>query len=198
MNDEMNHNSTTDKGGGMMSMQMTFGRFTDYKVTIVWDWWNVTTVTQYVFSWLFVVFLVVMLFLVKMRLITSVEEKIRLLQMNSKEHNSDHTKNNNEKNTNNNAVESVVGEGMTTTRYSLLVGDKDNARESIVHQISTSPPSVKTAWMLRLLHASLSAFGYALALLLMLISMTYNVGLCLALLCGYFLGESIKSVGVFK
>ena len=187
MNDDMNHESM-DMGG--MSMQMTFGRFTDYKVTIVWDWWKVTTLTQYLFSWLFVVFLVVLLFLVKMRLITTVEEKMRLLQMNSKEHNSDHTKNNNGKNTTNNAIESAVGEGTTTTRYSLLVGDKDNARESIVHQISSSPPSLKAAWMLRLLHASLSAFGYALALLLMLISMTYNVGLCLALLCGYFLGES--------
>ena len=188
MNDEMHHDSM-DMGG--MSMQMTFGHFTDYEVTIVWDWWKVTTVTQYVFSWFFVVFLVVLLFVVKMRLITTVEEKMRLLQMNSKEHDSEHTKNNNGKKTTNHDVESVVGEGTTTTRYSLLNGEKDSARENIVNQIaSPSPSSLKSAWMLRLLHASLSALGYSLALLLMLISMTYNVGLCLALLCGYFLGES--------
>ena len=181
MNDEMHHDSM-DMGG--MSMQMTFGHVLDYKVTIVWDWWKVTTVTQYVFSWIFVVFLVVFLFIVKMRLITTVEEKMRLLQMNSKEHDSDHTKNNNSKNTANNDAESVVGEGTTTTRYSLLGGDKDNASSSL-----------KSVWMLRLLHAFLSALGYALALLLMLISMTYNVGLCVALLCGYFLGESWMFVG---
>ena len=52
-----------------MGMRMTFAPWYEYKVTIVFDWWKVETVTQYFFSWCFVVLLVVLLFVIKMPLL---------------------------------------------------------------------------------------------------------------------------------
>jgi hypothetical protein len=45
--------------------------------------------------------------------------------------------------------------------------------------------------LLRLLHSVLSGFNYGLALLLMLIAMTYNPSLLIALIVGYIIGDFI-------
>jgi hypothetical protein len=52
-----------------------------------------------------------------------------------------------------------------------------------------SSATLKRVFILRIIHAFMSAVIYGLALLLMLVAMTYNVGLFLALLVGYFLGD---------
>ena len=189
----------------MMMMQMTFGKFTDYKVTIVWDWWNVTTVTQYFFSWVVIVLLVIVLFFVKMPMLAMVEEKLRQLKSNTKDANSDH----NSPAVNNAAAgaeepfrEQTSAEGTGTgsgtgTRYSILDGHQPvEMRETILKRLPKS--SSKAIWAMRLLHAFLSAVGYGLALLLMLVAMTYNVGLCIALVVGYFIGDLIFFNGTIR
>lgn len=49
--------------------------------------------------------------------------------------------------------------------------------------------SVEKYFGFRLLHALLSGLNYALALLLMLVAMTYNPGLFMALVIGYAIGD---------
>jgi len=182
-----------DMGMGDMGMQMTFSKWNEYKVTIVFDWWKVETVTQYVFSWLFIVLLVVLLFVIKMPLLGGVEETLRLLKTNTKENGSDH-------------------EGTLTVNgpngYA-VVDTKDESRDggpkppppvtatTALAAVTTKSKEVKV-WVYRVLHAALAATGYGLALMLMLISMTYNVGLCVALLVGYFVGDLLCFHGIIK
>lgn len=174
-----------DGMGEMMMMTMTFGKFTDYKVTIVWDWWKVTTVTQYFFSWVLIVLLVILLFIVKMPMLAVVEEKLRQLKANTKDINSDHNNPNIAT-----AAEEPLREPAATegARYSILDGHQQvDMRETILKRLPKT--SSKSMWMMRILHAFLCAVGYGLALLLMLVAMTYNVGLCIALVVGYFIGD---------
>lgn len=71
--------------------------------------------------------------------------------------------------------------------------DVEQAETSrLVETEFTSNPaklSVEKYFAFRLLHAVLSGLNYALALLLMLVAMTYNPGLFMALVIGYAIGD---------
>jgi hypothetical protein len=48
--------------------------------------------------------------------------------------------------------------------------------------------------LLRILHAIAHAFTYAMGLLLMLVAMTFNPGLFVVLICGYWVGDLLFEV----
>lgn len=64
----------------------------------------------------------------------------------------------------------------------------DAIRDNTTQHIALDSPW-KKKYGLRILHALLSGLNYGVALLLMLIAMTYNPGLFLALIFGYAVGD---------
>lgn len=158
---------------GSMSMVMTFGKFTDFKLQLLFSFWDIQTISQYVFSWLFVVICVIFWHGLKYFTQTTIEESLRKLMVNSKD----------------------TGENVCETEYQLA-----GNRQPLLGMMSSA--TLKRIWILRVVHAFMSALIYGLALLLMLVAMTYNIGLFLSLVVGYFLGDllfysiSIQSVTV--
>jgi hypothetical protein len=62
-------------------------------------------------------------------------------------------------------------------------------RDNVASQLLGLDSPWRKKYGLRLLHALLSGLNYGIALLLMLIAMTYNPGLLLALVFGYAVGD---------
>jgi hypothetical protein len=158
MNGTMNMNMTDDYMPMSMSMVMTFGKFTDYKLKLLFNEWDIQTVPQYIFTWFFVVFFVIFWFGLKYKTQTMVEDKLRKLLITPKVDKSDGAEN-----------------------------TCDSTRQPLLGLMSST--TLKRVLILRVTHALMSAIIYGLALLLMLVAMTYNIGLFLALLLGYFLGD---------
>mmetsp|Transcript_35443 Transcript_35443/g.33632 ORF Transcript_35443/g.33632 Transcript_35443/m.33632 type:complete len:188 (-) Transcript_35443:392-955(-) len=166
----MNMNMTDDSMS--MAMVMTFGKFTDYKLKLLFNDWDIQTVTQYIFTWFFVVFFVIFWFGLKHWTQTMVENSLRKL-------------------INQNKIDKVDGsENASDSDYQL-----GGTRQPLLGLMSSA--TLKRVFILRIIHAFMSAVIYGLALLLMLVAMTYNVGLFLALLVGYFLGDLLFfSIGI--
>ena len=154
----MDHSSSSSMS--TMSMVMTFGKFGDYKLKVLFDTWDIQTVTQYAFSWIFIVFLVLVLNGIKYVNLVFVETRIkrmtRLLEISS--------------------TEKIV--------------EKSNSFFSNMKSEMQSH-GWRKIFPLRLLHAVLYAASNGLGLLLMLIVMTYNVGLFWALVLGSFTSDFI-------
>lgn len=161
----MDHSSTSSMSSmSTMSMVMTFGKFGDYKLKVLFDTWDIQTVTQYAFSWIFIVFLVLVLNGIKYVNLVFVETRIkrmtRQLEMNSA----------------GNHAEKIV------QKSNNVFSDMTSKMQS---------HGWRKVFPLRLLHAVLYAASNGLGLLLMLIVMTYNVGLFWALVLGSFTSDFI-------
>ena len=160
----MDHSSMSMSMSSSMSMVMTFGKFGDYKLKVLFDTWDIQTVTQYVFSWIFIVFLVLVLNGIKYINLVFVESRIkkmsRLLQSNNQNEVSESEK----------------------------IFMKSNG---IFERMTTKMQSHgwRKIFLMRLLHATLYAASNGLGLLLMLVVMTYNVGLFWALVLGSFTSD---------
>ena len=148
---------------------MTFGDWGDYQLQLIFDSWVIKTRTQYFFSWTFIVFAVVCWHGLKYVQSTIIEESIRKGALNFQTNSHDDI-------------------GYTTINESKQVVEKQNSSSlQVLH--SKSSEQLKRLWILRFTHSLISAASYGLALLLMLVSMTYNCGLFLALIIGYFIGD---------
>jgi hypothetical protein len=152
-------NVNTNSSSGGMEMVMTFSDLDEYKVTILWDGWDVETKVQYAFSWIFVVFLCIV-YHASRWLITSMEDEMRYCRDAKYEH---LIQNNNSTGEQKRSIDSMLIESR------LLYG--------------VNPK------LLKVYHSIAAGLQYGLALLLMLISMTYNSGLFLALMIGYGIGD---------
>ena len=147
-----------------MSMQMTFGSFRDYQLQLLWSSWDIKEEWQFAVSWV-IVFLAVVFYHGLHYVIFSLEAAMRI-----------------------NGFKSIDG------------GDGDielgSTQQSLYSVLATSVGSahlIKTtnSRKLRFIHALLAGVRYALALLLMLVAMTYNPGLFMALILGYIAGDFI-------
>ena len=152
-----------------MTMVMTFGSWGDYKLHLIFNSWNIQNRTQYFFTWIFVVLAVVCWHALKHFQSTVIDAQLRSTTVNSKQNSEDRI--DYSKVDPNNAADIK-----TSPRNPLLLDMK-------------MPDIRRKLWTLRLIHAFLSAFTHGLALMLMLVSMTYNCGLFLALLVGHFIGD---------
>jgi len=139
-----------DMDDGEGGMQMTFGKWSDYRVKVVWDGWDITSKTEFAFSWLMVLVMGVFYHVFRYTLLR-VEEDMRKMVSSSYE--------------------------------GLLAGEKSDGMGISVSEDASG------MLMLRIKHACLSALHYTLALLLMLVAMTYNPSLFLAVCLGYGLGD---------
>lgn len=154
-----------------MSMVMTFGKWSDYKLQLLFTSWDIKTKGQYIAAWLCVVLGVICWHGLKYLLTTFVEESIRHLVMNTKTNSHDDTE----------YANSGSPQGLTASTKS------DSSRLLLLEGKTSS--TWKRLLILRVVHAFIAACIYGLALLLMLVSMTYNCGLFLALVVGYFVGD---------
>jgi hypothetical protein len=159
----------TSSMASSMSMVMTFSEWGDYKMQLVFDSWDIQTKTQYFFTWIFIVLAVVGWHGLKYVQSTIIEESIRKGALTYKSNNLDDIE-------------------YTTIKNSKLNSERQKFSSSQVLNAESSE-QLKRLMMLRLIHSFITATSYGVALLLMLVSMTYNRGLFLALIIGYFLGD---------
>jgi hypothetical protein len=154
---------------GMGGMVMTFGSFKDYELQIVWNGWDVKTKGQFALSWFAVMLMTIAYQGFKFWF---VQLESRIVALRSKRNGSG------DENKGIAAGDSPLQvEKGTSGMYETLTGTSNGA--------GTVP------FKYLLLHAGLSALNYGVALILMLIAMTYNPSLFVALMVGYFLGDLI-------
>jgi hypothetical protein len=138
--DDMSMDDMSMGDMSMGSMYMTFQSWDTYKVTVVFDSWDIEDKWQYVLSFIAIV------------VAAAFYHVLRYAGDRLKRH--------------------------TFTSYSKL-------NQSLI----PSTKSQRSIFQYRLLHAVLAGFTYCYALLLMLVAMTYNPGLFLALGVGYGIGD---------
>ena len=134
---------------------------------------------EYFASWLFVCVATVSFHGLRY-LITIVESNL-VTSLNKGETSENHTNSDVERGN------APTGTGTRTGMESTFLIGKKGSSSGVVHHSFDK----RQIFMLRLSHASLSGLSYCLALLLMLVAMTYNSGLFLALVVGYALGDFI-------
>lgn len=160
----------------MGSMAMTFSNLGAYKVKILWGWWDVQTRWEFFFSACAVVMLCLLYHAVRRTQGRMLRELISAAKHPS-------------------AAPSEELGGLTSP----LIGSHKSNNGAIASSSSSSGATGSRAGkglrVKRLKYAATAAVGYALALLLMLIAMTYNSGLFLVLVFGYFLGEFLLCEG---
>eukprot|EP01031_Cornospumella_fuschlensis_P039637 gene39637-48255_t len=145
-----------DDNMGMGMMPMTFGQWSDYKLKLLFESWDIKEKWQFALSW-FAVVLAVVVYHGLRYCIGEIE-----LWMSDWRRRS------------------------YGTSSSSSYGTSLLKKEEKVLFVSSSNPKANHI-RLRLLHAFLSALQYGMALMLMLVAMTYNPSLFLALVVGYFI-----------
>lgn len=145
---------------------MTFGSFSDYKLKLLWNSWDIQEEWQFALSWI-AVFLAVIVYQALHYVIYSVEAAMRKERIESSiimnpdgDIELGHSSHSN-----------VIAGGVQEGTYFLL-GSKSRA-----------------GFQVRIIHAVLGGVSYGLAMLLMLVAMTYNPSLLLALMLGYAAGD---------
>lgn len=162
-----------DEGGDMMMMMMTmtFGSWSDYELKIVWEGWDVKTKGQFALSW-FAVVLMTIAYQGLKYWHSSLDS--RMVSLNLKRNGS--------------GDEAVLPNEKTSLDLTTPSGNPKTAMyEKLLDNVIGGASEVPLK--LVVLHAALAAFNYALALILMLVAMTYNPSLFMALIVGYFLGD---------
>lgn len=140
---------------------MTFSDFDEYKVKILFDDWNVTEKWQFVLSWFAIVLATIIYHW--MKYIT------RWLNYTMDQ------------------LEMKIGrQSMTAAITGVAALSSDSTSEPVNEQEVNSH-----LMKLHIARAFWNALEYGWALLLMLVAMTYNSSLFVALIVGYFFGELI-------
>ena len=152
-----------------MEMVMTFGKWTDYKLKLLWDDWDITSRVEFGFSWLLVFVMGVVYHLIKFYMVRT-EDDMRKVSASGHQTLLEH-----ENGAVNNSRSSKAEEGISGNGAASALMDSSSPSNAMV--------------ILRVKHAALAAIHYALALLLMLVAMTYNPCLFLACCLGYGAGD---------
>jgi hypothetical protein len=155
-------------GGGMMMMVMTFGSWSDYQLKLLFEGWDITTKGQFALSWFAVVAATAAYQGIKFWLITYETKMLHRLSKRSSSGNS-------------------TEEGRKLEVESSVFANGGSLADALVDSSSAINLSLKE----RVVHAVVSAINYGFALLLMLVAMTYNPSLFLALVVGYGAGDMI-------
>ena len=146
-----------------MSMVMTFGDFSDYKLKLLFDAWDIEEKWQFALSWCVVVLATILYHYFKY-----IEGTIQLQMFRAQKE------------------ESVGRESDPQVSSLLIIGSTTISK-------SGKPAASKTQssyfLKLRIAHAIIGGLLYGLALMLMLVAMTYNPSLFLALVVGFVIGD---------
>ena len=179
-----NGSSNDDDMMMMMMMPMTFSSWKSYKLQILFTSWDVQTVPQYIASW----FLIVLLCIVSHVLRYSVG----IISLSIKLKREPTYMINNIKNTIGLGFTSESSINSAAIDNSHLIDSSDKKKQNFIDRVIDILKN-RTLLFLRLIHALFTAINYGLSLLLMLVAMTYNPGLFLALVVGYFFGDLLTS-----
>eukprot|EP01033_Poteriospumella_lacustris_P015778 gene15778-11298_t len=144
-------------------MSMTFGSFGDYRTSIWFSAWTTSTPAQFALAWFIVVLLVVAYHFLRYYT-TVVEDKI--VEMNGMLAFADDIEE---------AAPLTEGAPATARRRGRSTDGTTSGKHGVVLALRE-----KMKW--RVIHALISASTYGLGLLLMLVAMTYNVLLFIALM----------------
>ena len=171
-------------------MTMTFLPWETYKTSILFTSWKVQTKWEFALSWFAVAIFAIMYHAFRFLIYTLEEHMYR-----------PYTENDTNATQPGNAVVGTTGDQQP---YHQL-GDKgsgegeiepihtsnntNNRRETNSQTLEAASPT--QYMMLRILHAVLSGLNYGVALLLMLVAMTFNPSLFVALMFGYAVGDFI-------
>ena len=152
--DAMDASSSDD----MMEMGMTFSSFAEYKLTLLFSWWKVTELWQFVVTWCAVFSAAIFYHYLKF-----------------------HTSN-------------IEAEILGERKAAVLFGDLDDLNESTfinksAHKKYRKITPTNDEFTLRLMHCLVIGINYCISLLLMLVAMTYNSLLFIALILGYTTGD---------
>mmetsp|Transcript_36055 Transcript_36055/g.36742 ORF Transcript_36055/g.36742 Transcript_36055/m.36742 type:complete len:162 (-) Transcript_36055:210-695(-) len=138
-----------------MMMPMTFTSFTDYKLKLLFDSWDIQTKWQFFLSWLTVCLMTIFYHFVKYLIICL--------------------------------------EDICTKKYGASSDDVRVADlfKRLIPEGNGASDRAMMRCVYRLIHSTLVALNYGLALMLMLVGMTFNPMLFLALVIGYGIGDFI-------
>mmetsp|Transcript_21135 Transcript_21135/g.30285 ORF Transcript_21135/g.30285 Transcript_21135/m.30285 type:complete len:171 (-) Transcript_21135:161-673(-) len=156
-------------------MNMTFGNIFDYKVQLLFSSWDIQTAWQFSIAWIMVFGSVILYHWMKY-LLSILEDKIAVALGKRKISSGD----------------SIENDALEPTERTALYGGFN-----LTHVYSDDTGVCNTLFLLRTLHAILNALTYALALLLMLVAMTYNCLLFLSLVMGYGVGDFLFCAKMF-
>lgn len=171
------------------SMSMTFDGWNTYKTKLLFDGWAVETKWEFALSCVAVVFFAVMyqamrflVYVVEDTMHPQADPSFSTLVESSLE----------------GAGGGRMGRASDGGGYQLAGIDAENPLTNTGASSATKRPvaaadelsSTRYIW-LRLLHSLLSGLNYGLALLLMLLAMTYNPSIFISLISGYALGDFI-------
>ena len=175
---DMDDNSgmAADDMGGMdmdMSMVMTFTSWSDYQLKIVWDGWDVQTQWQFALSWFAVMLMTVGYQGLKYQY-TALEAYIMSLRLKRNDSGDDKSASPSDK--------SAMDLGASAP-----VSSRQSIYEKLMDNVVGGASEVPFKYII--VHAVLGTLNYAVALILMLVAMTYNPNLFMALVVGYFFGD---------
>ena len=160
-------------------MEMTFSSWSEYQVSILWSSWDVKTRWEFFLSWWAVVLATVVYYGIRF-LIHLVEDQMEGKQPVKVER----TGGGNSSYQGNDEVNQPMFKEHNPENASNRIGPSNE-------RVYEEKISVTKYLWLRVLHAVLSGLNYGLALLLMLIAMTFNPSLFLALMVGYSIGDFV-------
>ena len=156
-----------DMGG--MDMVMTFGDWDQYKLKFLFYTWDITTKTQFAFTWFAVIAATILYKGVNYFLIL-IEEDMR----------------------------SVMLTGHPLKSKYEEFDEPINKNTGSSASLMNKEPDSGVLQRLRIKHAVFQGLNYGMALMLMLVAMTYNPTLFLGLMIGYGIGDYIFSFHVIK
>jgi len=162
---------------------MTFQEWSQYQVKILFDGWDVQTKGQFAASWFAIVVAVIAYHMLKYY-IEYFEYYVKSIQVKR---------------------DSIDSKPLTASLHHNPVIRKDSAQELEPSLTSTMVPnnsygaapeyydgsSLKVPGRFLVAHALLTGLNYGLSLMLMLVAMTYNPSLFLALVVGWVAGDGI-------
>lgn len=141
-------------------MEMYFSPWSEYKLTLLFSWCNITEIWQFVLAWIVVFSAAVFHHWLKLQ-VTNLETSMQGKRRHKVIHN-------------------LFDDSDTDDQESYLI----NSNMKDFKKLTQSQMLT-----LRVIHFALVASSYALSLLLMLVAMTYNSWLFMALILGYALGD---------
>jgi hypothetical protein len=201
--DMMDDKMVMDDGGGSMDgMATSFLPWETYKGTILFDFWKVETKWEFALTWFAIVALAVIYHAIRFLIYTLEEYMYKPVHASG----SGSTGGAGGSSSSSSSSSSGGGGGgggsamVGQEGYQRLPDDKDpelgvspdptrGGGAAPTGSMESTAPS--QYMLLRALHALISGFNYGVALLLMLVAMTYNPSLFLALMFGYALGDFI-------
>lgn len=172
-----------------MSMTSTFQSWSSYQTKILWDGWDIQTQWEFALSW-FAVALAAVFYHALRFLIFLVEDYMHpptsssIIGGNETLVTSEGYQRANT--TDMDPKEEDLPQGMSASS-NLRTGNSSS------HNVTTKKSGMSSTKKIsfRILHATLAGLNYGLALLLMLVAMTYNPSLFMALIIGYGIGDFI-------